>query len=178
MKHGSGNIGATNVGRVLGKKYGVLVFLLDFAKGALPVADARLIAPYYDELPHEAFGVTAGIAAFVGHLFPVYLRFRGGKGVATGAGVVMVLMPLPALAAILTWLFVVIVSRYVSVASLVAAAMICVAQLALTPQPWTWPHNIVSVFCLVTAGLVVVRHLGNLRRLVAGTENRFQESPA
>ncbi len=177
LQHGSGNIGATNVGRVVGKKYGVIVFVLDFAKGALPVAVARIVAPYYDELPHEAFGVTAGIAAFVGHLFPVYLRFRGGKGVATGAGVVMVLMPLPALAAILTWLIVLLVTRYVSVASLIAAATICVAHLALTPQPWTWPHNIVSGFCLVAAGLVVVRHLGNLRRLVAGTENRFKESP-
>jgi acyl phosphate:glycerol-3-phosphate acyltransferase len=177
LQRGSGNIGATNVGRVLGKKYGVLVFVLDFAKGALPVAVAWLLAPYISDLSAEALEVTAGVAAFLGHLFPVYLRFRGGKGVATGAGVVAVLVPLPALAAVLTWLGVVVITRYVSVASIFAAAMVCLVHFARIEQPWEPPHNIVSIFCLVAAGLVVVRHLGNLRRLVAGTENRFKESP-
>ena len=176
LKQGSGNIGATNVGRVLGKKYGILVLVLDFAKGALPVAVAQWLALWFGDLPREAFGVTAGVAAFLGHLFPVYLRFRGGKGVATGAGVVAVLVPLPALAAILTWMVVVVLTRYVSIASIVAAATICAVHLCTTPQPWSWPHNIVSIFCIVAAGLVVVRHAGNLRRLFDGTENRLKES--
>ncbi len=95
---------------------------------------------------------------------------------ATGAGVVVVLLPQPALAAILVWLIVVVLTRYVSVASICAAATICVVHLSATPQPWSPPHNIVSVFCLVAAGLVVVRHAGNLRRLLHGTENRLKES--
>ncbi len=178
LKHGSGNIGATNVGRVLGKKYGALVLALDFAKGALPVVAASLLAPRVADVPREALMVTAGVAAFLGHLFPVYLKFRGGKGVATGAGVVVVLVPLPALAAIGTWVVVLVATRYVSVASICAAAALCVAHLSLMPEPWSPPQNIISVFCLVAAALVVVRHAGNLRRLAGGTENRLPESPA
>src|SRR5438105_9766053 len=87
LHQGSGNIGATNVGRVLGRRFGVLVFCLDFAKGALPVLAAQRVAGMIDlDLPpgraQQLLGVTAGLAAFLGHLFPVYLRFRGGKGVA------------------------------------------------------------------------------------------------
>jgi acyl-phosphate glycerol 3-phosphate acyltransferase len=174
-KHGSGNIGATNVGRVLGKKYGVLVFVLDFAKGALPVAAAKLLPDA--GVPREALTVAAGVAAFLGHLFPVYLKFRGGKGVATGAGVVAVLLPLPALAALLTWVVVVFATRYVSVASVAAAVALCVAHLFPAPQPWAYPESIVSTFCLVAASLVAARHAGNLRRLLDGTEHRLKESP-
>jgi acyl-phosphate glycerol 3-phosphate acyltransferase len=174
FKHGSGNIGATNVGRVLGKKYGVLVFLLDFAKGALPVAAAKLL-PAVD-IPPEALTVAAGVAALLGHLFPVYLKFRGGKGVATGAGVVAVLLPLPALAAVLTWVVVVFATRYVSVASICAAVALCVAHVLLAPRPWAYPENIVTTFCFLAAALVTVRHAGNLRRLLDGTEHRLKES--
>src|SRR4051812_44987549 len=111
---GSGNIGATNVGRVLGRGYGVLVFLLDFAKGALPVLAAAALAPRHDPAwAPQLFEVAAGLAAFLGHLFPVYLGFRGGKGVATGAGVVLVLTPVPALAALLAWAALFTSTRYV-----------------------------------------------------------------
>src|SRR6476469_8125134 len=92
---GSGNIGATNVGRVLGRKFGILVFALDFAKGAVPVAVAGAIADGADGLP-GLLPSGAGLFAFLEHLVPVYLGFRGGKGVATGAGAVSVLVPGPA----------------------------------------------------------------------------------
>jgi glycerol-3-phosphate acyltransferase PlsY len=178
LRQGSGNIGATNVGRLLGRRWGVLVFLLDFAKGAVPVLVAgQLPEPSDPWLPPHALPVTAGLAAFLGHLFPVYLGFRGGKGVATGAGVVAVLVPLPALAAVLTWLVVVFATRYVSVASVCAAVALCVAHFLLTPQPWSPPQNIVSTFCLLAAFLVAARHAGNLRRLLDGTEHRLKESP-
>src|SRR5690242_17213462 len=99
LRQGSGNIGATNVGRVLGWPFGILVFLLDFAKGALPVVAATaLIARDADlaaALGTDGLPVLAGLAAFLGHLFPVYLGFRGGKGVATAAGVVAILLPGP-----------------------------------------------------------------------------------
>jgi acyl phosphate:glycerol-3-phosphate acyltransferase len=175
--YGSGNIGATNVGRVLGRRFGVLVFLLDSAKGALPVLAARFLARLSEGLPTEALEVTAGIAAFLGHLFPVYLRFRGGKGVATGAGIVVVMVPGPALAALLTWLVVVVSTRYVSLASEAAAAALCLARLGFTPEPWQYPGNLLTFFCLLGAALVTVRHRANLRRLLRGTENRLKESP-
>src|SRR4051812_5149467 len=113
FRQGSGNIGATNVGRVLGKPFGLLVFALDFLKGAVPVAVAQALTPPNLDLPPQSLGVAAGIAAFVGHLLPIYLRFRGGKGVATGAGAVVVLTPLPAAFAILAWGTTLAVTRYV-----------------------------------------------------------------
>src|SRR4051794_23927315 len=100
---GSGNIGATNVGRVLGRRFGILVFLLDFTKGAVPAAIGQSLGFVFAGDKQIPLGVVAGLAAFIGHLFPIYLQFRGGKGVATGAGVVSVLLPLPTLAALLTW---------------------------------------------------------------------------
>jgi acyl phosphate:glycerol-3-phosphate acyltransferase len=176
LSHGSGNIGATNVGRILGRRFGVLVFLLDFAKGALPVFVAGAIAP--PDVPPEWSQVTAGIATFLGHLFPIYLRFRGGKGVATGAGVVAVLAPGPTAGALLVWATVVVATRYVSLASLTAAAALCGLRIAYTPEPWTGPPGVVTVFCLVAATLVAVRHRANIGRLLRGNENRLRESAA
>jgi acyl phosphate:glycerol-3-phosphate acyltransferase len=171
---GSGNIGATNVGRVLGLKFGLLVFLLDFAKGAVPVLLARLLPQPADvELPPHTLPVTAGVAAFLGHLFPVYLRFRGGKGVATGAGVVTVLVPVPALLAVAAWGLVLALTRYVSLASLTAAAALCGLHLGITRAPWDRQNIALTLFCLTGSALVVVRHRGNIRRLLSGTENRL-----
>ncbi len=177
LHHGSGNIGATNVGRLLGRRFGILVFLLDFAKGALPVLVATRWLPGADVGP-DVLGVTAGVAAFLGHLFPVYLRFRGGKGVATGAGVVTVLMPGPALAALAAWLVLVTATRFVSLASLAAAALLCALRLSLTPHPWAPERRVVTGFCLAAVALVFARHRGNIRRLFQGTENRLKEAPA
>src|SRR5215472_4888386 len=177
LKQGSGNIGATNVGRVLGRPFGVLVFLLDFAKGALPAVLAKeWSATHEPELPADTLPVAAAVAAFLGHLFPVYLRFRGGKGVATAAGAVSVLLPGPALAALLIWLAVVLVSRYVSLASLTAAFILCVLRLVFTPQPWSADHWILTLFCLIAAGLIFLRHRANLFWLLHGNENRLKES--
>lgn len=174
LRQGSGNIGATNVGRVLGRRWGLVVFVLDFAKGAVPVAAANLFA---QQGPARPISVGAGVAAFLGHLFPVYLRFRGGKGVATAAGVVAVLVPVPFLAAILAWLSVFASSRYVSLASLVAAAVLCLVRLLLTLHPWSESEVIITGFCLAAAALILFRHHANVRRLLAGTENRFGETP-
>jgi acyl-phosphate glycerol 3-phosphate acyltransferase len=174
LSHGSGNIGATNVGRILGRGFGILVFLLDFAKGALPTLAAGLLAPA--DVAPEWSQVTAGIAAFLGHLFPIYLRFRGGKGVATGAGVVAVLAPLPTTVALLIWAAVFSGTRYMSLASLTAAAVLCALRIAFTPGPFTGPTGVVTVFCLVAASLVALRHRANIGRLLSGTENRFKES--
>jgi acyl-phosphate glycerol 3-phosphate acyltransferase len=175
---GSGNIGATNVGRVLGRKYGVLVFVLDFAKGALPVLAARRLPESGADVPAEWLAVAAGLAAFLGHVFPVYLGFHGGKGVATGAGVVAVLVPWAALVAAVAWIAVVLSSRFGSAASVIAAVVLAGFQILFTPQPWSGPRLLVTLFCALAALLVVVRHRGNLRRLASGTEHHLKENPA
>jgi acyl-phosphate glycerol 3-phosphate acyltransferase len=184
FQHGSGNIGATNVGRVLGKRYGILVFLLDFAKGAGPVALALWIQQRLSDVPNEdlpvlvkGLGVWTGLAAFLGHLYPVFIRFRGGKGVATGAGIVCVLVPLPALGALITWLAVVLASRYVSLASLSAVLALCLLQLTLAGPAMTDRDLITTSFCFVAAALVWYRHRGNIVRLFHGNENRLPETP-
>jgi acyl phosphate:glycerol-3-phosphate acyltransferase len=176
LRQGSGNIGATNVGRVLGKRCGILVFLLDFAKGAVPVAVAAWVGDRVDSgVPTGSLAVAAGLAAFLGHLFPIYLGFRGGKGVATGAGVVAVLLPVPAAGAILTWLAVLCLTRYVSLASLAAVSILCALRVALTAESFAPDQRILTVFCFAAAALVFVRHRGNIHRLLQGTENRLQD---
>jgi|ERR1019366_4625920 acyl-phosphate glycerol 3-phosphate acyltransferase len=183
--HGSGNIGATNVGRVLGRKFGVLVFVLDFAKGALAVGLARLAwhtipivwnpaLTRSESYATETLEVTAGLTAFLGHLFPIYLKFRGGKGVATGAGAVFVLLPIPALAGLCVWIVVVVASRYVSLASIAAVATLCAVHLC-QPSSWSWTEPR-TWFCLIAGGLVIVRHAGNIVRLLKGTENQLKEN--
>jgi acyl-phosphate glycerol 3-phosphate acyltransferase len=175
LRQGSGNIGATNVGRVLGRRLGILVFCLDFAKGALPVAVALRLSNTFG-VPAQVLGVTAGLAAFLGHVFPVYLRFRGGKGVATGAGVVAVLLPIPTLVAAVIWLAVVCTTGYVSVASVTAALTLCLVHLVATPAPLGTDNLVLTVFCLLAAALVLVRHRANLARLRRGEENRLKST--
>ena len=173
FEHGSGNIGATNVGRVLGRRLGILVFALDFAKGAGSVLLAILLGRcVLDELWQRGYiEVAAGLAAFLGHLFPIYLRFHGGKGVATGAGAVLVLVPIPFLIGLLVWMVVVAVSRMVSLASIVAVLALCVAQLC-QPSAWDWAEPR-TWFCVVAGALVVAKHHANIVRLINGTESRL-----
>jgi len=176
---GSGNIGATNVGRVLGRRFGFLVFALDFAKGAVPVALAGLLpedARYALGSP-DALRVGVALAAFLGHLFPIYLRFRGGKGAATGAGTVFVLVPGPAAFAILVFAAVLATTRTVSVGSIVAAGALCAARLVSVPDPFGREAIVVTGFCLTGALLVLVKHRANIARLRLGTENRLEDKP-
>jgi acyl-phosphate glycerol 3-phosphate acyltransferase len=173
-RQGSGNIGATNVGRFLGLRWGVVVFLLDFAKGAGPVLVAGLLpAPIDRDLPPHSLRVLAGIAAFVGHIFPVYLGFRGGKGVATGAGVITMLVPLLTLFVVLGWAIVLAATRYMSLAALTAAVLLFVLRLVLCGEPWSESEFVVTLFCILGSALVILRHASNIRRLLAGTEHRL-----
>ena len=178
MRQGSGNIGATNVGRVLGARFGALVFVLDFAKGALPVLAATWLTRFAGtDLPPDTLPVAAGTAAFLGHLFPIYLRFRGGKGVATGVGVVAVLLPVTAMLVLAAWVVVLAATRYVVVASLVAVLLLSGLRLTLIPAPFSWDHCVITTFCLFGTALVCLRHVGNIRRLALGTEHRLKDSP-
>src|SRR5262245_1939089 len=156
---GSGNIGATNVARHLGRKLGVLVFLLDFAKGALPTALALWLTR------DHAVAVTAGLSALIGHMVPIWLRFRGGKGVATGTGVVAVLLPVPAVVALLVWLTTLVATRYVALASIFAAAAVCGVQLLTSPAPLEGDQRTLTLFSLAAFALVVIRHADNIARL-------------
>jgi len=180
-QHGSGNIGATNVGRVLGWPFFVLVFALDFLKGAgtalLPlVLNQEVSGNGGGGLRLADWQVLCGLAALLGHMFPIYLGFRGGKGVATGAGVVTVVTPLAAAVAFLCWLVTLLLTRFVSLSSIMAALMLCIAHAYLS-----WPDVLgrealaADLLCLSAAALVILRHRSNIARLLAGTEPRIGE---
>ena len=179
---GSGNIGATNVGRVVGKKFGLLTFALDFLKGALPVAVVVPLARLIDPTAPEALGgqdvlrVATAFLAFLGHVFPVYLKFQGGKGVATGAGVVAVLAPWPFAVAVLTWVAVLWATRYVSAASITCVVVLSVARLVEVRHDFSMGW-VVTAFVLIGSVIVVLKHRANITRLRQGLESSVKESP-
>ncbi len=160
---GSGNVGATNVSRVAGVKAGLLVFILDAGKGLLAVL---LLARWLPLPLSPTTQLACGLCAVLGHDFPVFLRFRGGKGVATTIGIVLGAVPLVGSACLLIWILCFAIWRYVSVASLAAAATLPLVQLLL--------HRAPSEVLLGTALalLIVVRHRGNIERLLQGREHR------
>ena len=162
-EHGSKNLGATNVYRLLGWGWAIPVGLLDVLKGALPVAVIAPLAGGPAWVP-----VVCGIAAVLGHVFSPYVRFKGGKGVATAAGMFIALAPLAVLIAFPVWALVVWLSGYVSLGSVVTAALFPLWVRLTRPDA---PYAFYAAVGL--AALILVSHRANLRRLVAGTENRF-----
>jgi glycerol-3-phosphate acyltransferase PlsY len=166
-KEGSGNTGATNVARVAGPLAGVLTLLLDGAKGAVAV----LIAARYSN-ENATWMVIAGLAALAGHCFPVWLKFKGGKGVATAAGVYLMLCPAAFLGGLILFLLVVGFSHYVSLGS-VAAAVAMPLLMYFLWAPHHAPPPVVTFGALAVAMLIVYKHDGNLQRLVEGTEPKF-----
>lgn len=160
-KFGSGNVGSTNSARAAGLSTGVMVFLLDVLKGAIPVAVALWA------LDEQPLAVVTGLAVFLGHLYPVWLNFSGGKGVATAFGVYCVLAPPVALAAIIVWLIISPISGYVSLGSCCAAAATVIAGL-ITGQPWTTE----LLLCLICA-MILLRHRSNFRHIADHTESKL-----
>ena len=204
-QHGSGNIGATNVVRVLGKKPGYSVFLCDMLKGVvavrivLPLAQALIaravdhgadlsglvnVTPVGSSQQYAAYlqgaavpaGIVAAVACILGHNFPVWLRFRGGKGVATTVGVLLGLMPVSLLISAVVWVAVFYGLRYVSLASLLAAMVLplSVWYFKVRPTHGNWP---LFYFSLLATALIFWRHRANIRRLLNGTEARFVPGP-
>lgn len=162
---GSGNVGATNVLRSAGKGAGAVALGLDVAKGALAVAIALRLAPGHPVLP-----AVAAAAAVVGHVYPVWLGLRGGKGVATGLGAFAVLEPVAALIAVPIFGLTVAATQYASLGSVVGAASLAVLTLFFRgPDP-------VAVSAVATAALIVARHRSNLRRILDGTERRLDSN--
>lgn len=159
---GSGNIGATNVYRTLGKKLGLLTLVGDCLKGLLPVLAARML--HLD----PSWVAAVGLAAFLGHIYTVFLGFKGGKGVATGLGVFLGISPVSILAAFIVFALVLFRWRYVSLASIAAAAVVpsLVAFFEKTPS--------YTLMALLVAALIIWRHRENIRRLRDGTESRFK----
>ena len=167
-QHGSGNIGATNVFRTLGKPLGVLVFFIDALKGF----GAVWLASHFGEAGPWT-GIVAAVAAIAGHNYTPWLGCKGGKGIATSAGVLLALMPWAVLAIALVWIVVFKVSRYVSLASICAAAALPLAVGAL----WfagCGGNGPLLAFALLISALAIWRHRSNMERLRAGTESRFE----
>jgi glycerol-3-phosphate acyltransferase PlsY len=198
-QHGSGNIGATNVLRVMGKKFGIPCLVLDVLKGVLPTLLAitlirfegqpvtmaiPALLPFATTLPADQqliaqlLQVVTGLCAILGHNYSPWVGFKGGKGIATSAGVVLALMPAALVILVLLWYGLFALTRYVSVASIGAVAVLPVITL------WgSWHHGRIQdgtwnkplfAFSVVVAGLGIWKHRANLQRLFAGTENRFE----
>ena len=163
-QHGSGNLGATNLYRVLGWKYAIPVALFDIAKGAIPVL---YFAPQVSS--SELFALACGVAAILGHVFSVFVQFKGGKGVATAAGVMLGLTPIALAVAAAVWGVVLLLTGYVSLSSIAAAAVLP-AAVYLLEHPRT--PELFWVIVGVALGVIVL-HRRNIQRLIKGTENRF-----
>jgi acyl phosphate:glycerol-3-phosphate acyltransferase len=180
-RHGSRNIGATNAGRVLGKRYFVLVFLLDMAKGLLPTLVIGRLLFGYPHPPSRLLMAWLLISclAIIGHNWPCWLKFKGGKGVSTSLGVVLAIYPfftVPGLIAFAVWVVLVKLTHYVSLGSIVAAATFFISYLVLlgAVPSWSWRDQwFLVLFSFVMVSVLILRHSGNIRRLRNGTEHKF-----
>lgn len=165
-QHGSGNVGATNVFRVLGWKLGLAALILDMLKGLLVVTAARII------FPDSTYIILAsGISAILGHIFSIFLRFKGGKGVATSAGVFIALAPLASAVALVCFILTLLLTKYVSAGSITASLALVIAQLIIyLNRAAAVEYLIISI---IAAAFIIIKHISNIKRIINGTENRF-----
>jgi glycerol-3-phosphate acyltransferase PlsY len=169
--YGSGNMGATNTFRVLGSRYGTMVMIMDILKGAIAVGLYNFL-PYYfgteNELQRTNFMIGLGLSAVVGHIFPIWANFKGGKGVATLFGMILAIQPLVAISCVGVFLLVLYLTRYVSLSSILASVFLPVCVL------WIWnEHEVLyRVFALIVALLVIFTHQKNIGRILRGVESR------
>ncbi len=169
--YGSGNMGATNTFRVLGSKYGTIVMILDIVKGAVAVGLYTFLPYYFSsdmELLRTNFMIGLGLAAVVGHIFPIYANFKGGKGVATLFGMILAIQPWVALSCVGVFVFVLFLTRYVSLSSILAALFLPICVL------WIWNEHepLYRIFTLLVAFLVIFTHQKNIGRILKGVESR------
>ncbi|TVM00099.1 MAG: acyl-phosphate glycerol 3-phosphate acyltransferase [Candidatus Brocadia sp. WS118] len=168
-KVGSGNPGATNVTRIMGKPYGILVFILDMLKGFLPVF---IFNRYFAGNEHSPSLILCGVGVICGHAFPVFLSFKGGKAVATGCGVFLWLAPLPLMISVAAWLLTVAISRYISLGSILSSIVLVICILVLGKDPFGQGLYL-TIFSIFISALLIIRHKSNIRRLLNGTENKI-----
>lgn len=174
-KHGSGNTGATNVTRLLGWKWGALVLFLDALKGLLPTLSVKLILQRHgsDELVNLAVILT-GICCIIGHIYPVWLKLKGGKGVATSLGVILVIAPLASGVALVTFLVVFALSRIVGLASIISVIAFAIAQLTLMGEKiMVFEQLPMTLFSTLIPALIVWKHRSNIVRILRGDERKL-----
>ncbi len=172
-KEGSGNIGATNVGRVLGRKFGAIIFVLDLLKGFVVVL---LVPIFVSDIKFPATSdnllvILCGLCVLLGHAFPVYLKFKGGKAVATSFGVFIWLAPIPVAIAFGVWILTVVVSRYVSLGSIVGAIALMGGVIGLGSSPFG-SEKYLTALSIAVVILIIIKHISNIKRIIAGTESR------
>ena len=169
-KVGSGNVGATNVLRSVGKVAGVSVLLLDVAKGYLPtLLIPHAFTAYTHGEPSSTLAIACAMGAICGHVWPIYLGFKGGKGIATSAGSLIALAPVAVLIGLIVWIIVFFISKYVSLASITAAVAIpAVSWYLYSPEGMLLPGALTAIGILA-----VVKHRSNIQRLIKGNENRI-----
>lgn len=168
-EHGSGNAGATNALRILGTKWGVLTMILDMAKGWLAVFLGRLLL----DNPANWVLICLALGAIIGHIFTIYLGFKGGKGVATSAGVFIALAPIPVAIALVVFIITVWLTRYVSLGSMLAALVAFGAELFINIKHNFADKEILGLVILIVA-FIIFRHKANIQRLLAGNENKLK----
>ena len=169
-EYGSGNMGATNTFRTLGSRYGTMVMLIDILKGMVATGLYNFL-PYYldNEIQRTNFMIGLGLAAVIGHVFPIFANFKGGKGVTTLFGMILAIQPIVALSCVAVFMLVLFLTRYVSLSSILAAAMLPVFVL------WIWNESeiLYRIFALLVAILVIITHQKNILRLLRGVESRL-----
>jgi glycerol-3-phosphate acyltransferase PlsY len=168
-EYGSGNMGATNAFRILGSKFGTIIMVLDVLKGMLAVGLFYLL-PFYvsNEFERTNFMIALGLSAVIGHIFPVFADFKGGKGVATLLGMILAIQPVIAFTCIGVFLFVLFLTRYVSLSSILGAIMLPICVL------WIWNEDELTyrIFAILVAAMVIITHQKNISRIIKGAENR------
>ncbi|MGD0785326.1 MAG: glycerol-3-phosphate 1-O-acyltransferase PlsY [Sedimentisphaerales bacterium] len=175
---GSGNLGATNLSRACGKKWAYICFVLDVLKGFVPAIAAKQLLNISDSPSAAVLAVwlAVGIAAILGHIFPFYLKFKGGKGVATSFGVALGIWPyytIPSILVFILWAVIVLIWRYISLASVIAAAVFPVVIIILTMTLDNWNFNILwplILMAIILCSLVIFLHRSNIKRILDGTE--------
>lgn len=165
---GSGNVGATNALRILGTKIGIFTLIIDIGKGFLAVAISKLIV----EDPSDLILIFVGLSAIIGHIFTIFLKFKGGKGVATSAGVFIALLPLPVLIALIVFVITVWVSKFVSLGSILAAFTLFTTELIINILN-SFEQLEILIFTFMIALFIIIRHKANIQRLIAGNENKI-----
>ena len=167
-EYGSGNVGATNALRVLGTKIGIITLLIDIGKGFLAIQMGKLL---FSE-PSNLFLICMGLFGIIGHIFTIYLKFKGGKGVATSAGVFIALSPLPVAIALVVFVITVWLSKYISLGSMVAALMFFLVELFVNVRN-RFANFELLIFIFLIMVFIFIRHKANIKRIIDGNENRI-----
>ncbi len=165
---GSGNVGATNALRVLGTKIGIITLIIDIGKGILAVFMGKIIVAE----PSNIVLIAFGLFAILGHIFTIFLKFKGGKGVATSAGVFIALSPLAVGIALIVFVLTVWISKYVSLGSILAALVLFLVELYLNITH-SFENIELLIFIFVIAAFIIIRHKSNIKRILAGNENKL-----